>query len=79
MATAENLRKSLADTEVSLRKSQSSNRAIRLAMESELSRIDSRLMSIPSGQVAANDARAFEYRRLIEDRARLMRLLASGS
>lgn len=51
--------------------------ATRRAAEEELARIDVRLQSVPAGRVANDSARAYDYRRLVEDKARLLRLVAT--
>lgn len=78
MAQAAEVRRLLAENEALRRRADEHERSIRRAAEAELARVDARLMSMPAGRVAADSARAFEYRRLIEDRARLLRQVASG-
>lgn len=70
------LRSALAENDRLTRQAREHDAAVKRAAEEELSRIDARLMAMPAGQVARDSARAYEYRRLIEDRARLLRLVA---
>lgn len=76
MSTKAQIQQLLAENAAASRRADEHDKAIQRAAESELSRIDSRLMSMPHGQVAADSARAYEYRRLLEDRGRLLHLVA---
>lgn len=70
------LRRLLAQNEALMRRADKQDRAIRWAANDELGRIDARLRTMPAGRVARDSALAFEYRRLVEEKARLMRLVA---
>jgi hypothetical protein len=73
----DSLRAALAENDRLSRQSREHDASITRAAEEELSRIDARLMGMPAGQVARDSARAYEYRRLVEDRARLLRLVSA--
>jgi hypothetical protein len=79
MSHADEVRRLLAENEAGRRRAAEHDDQIQLATEKELGRIDSRLMSLPSGQVASNSAAAYEYRRLMDDRASLLRQVAHFS
>lgn len=72
----DDLYRALGENEAHMQKAMRFDDNVRRSAEEELSRIDVRLMSMPSGQVARNSAMAFEYRRLVDDRARLLRMVA---
>mgnify|MGYP001773678487 CR=1 FL=1 len=76
MASVADVHRLLAENEAARRRARAHDEALRRAMESELARVDARLMSLPAGRVAGSSASAFEYRRLQEDRARLLRQVA---
>lgn len=76
MSAADDVRRLLAENEAARRRAEAHDEALRRAAEAELGRIDARLMAMPHGQVAADSTMAFEYRRLLEDRGRLLRQVA---
>lgn len=71
----ETLRDSLADNQAMMKKSFDYDDNLKREAEGELSRIDVRLQSLPYGHVARDDATAYEYRRLLDEKARLLRVI----
>lgn len=76
MSTAADVRRLLAENEAARRTARDHDEAVRRAFESELSRVDSRLMTMPHGQVAGDSAQAYEYRHLMDERGRLLNQVA---
>lgn len=76
MKAVDDVRRLLAQNEAMQRQARLHDESIKRAAEAELGRIDGRLMGIPHGRVANDSAAAYEYRRLIEDRGRLLRLVS---
>ena len=76
--SADDVRRLMADNDRLRRRADEHDAAIRRAAEEELSRLDVRLQSLPPGLVARDSAMAFEYRRMVDERARLLRLASGG-
>jgi hypothetical protein len=79
MSQADEVRRLLQENEAARRQADEHEARIKRASEDELGRIDSRLMTLPHGQVAGDSAAAYEYRRLQDDRASLLRQVANFS
>ena len=77
MATSlKQLRRSLARNDALVGRSDAYDAKVREASTEELARIERRLAAMPSGRVARDGALATEYTQLINDRARLSRLVS---
>lgn len=72
----EKLRSSLAENDSMMKKSLDYDDNLKRHAEDELSRVDVRLQSMPYGHVAHDSATAYEYRRLLAEKARLLNLVA---
>ena len=72
----EKLRDSLAENKSMMKKSLDYDDNLRRHAEDELSRVDVRLQSLPYGHVANDSATAYEYRRLLDEKARLLNLVS---
>ena len=68
----------LARNEALQAQADASTLKIREAAEAQLRDINDRLDNMPQGLVVRDAAKAHEYRRLIDERGRLQRVIAAG-
>lgn len=78
MTTPDQLRKLLAENARLSARAGAHGANIRKAAAEELERVQGRLSALTTGPVLTDEVKASEYRRLIEDRGRLHKLVASG-